>query len=988
MSKVRKLFSLLFVISLLMPAAFAQDITGIINGRVNDATGAVIPGVTITLSSPAIQGTRTAISGETGAYQFLLLPAGTYALKFELPGFKTVNHEGLIVQVQRTTTINVTLEVSSTAETINVTGETPVVDVQSATVGVNFNSGMLNDIPNSRDIWIVLAQTPGVSTVRYDVGGSTMGSQSGFRAYGTSGQNSFNLDGITTTDGSGSAGWYFDYGTFSEIQVSAAANAAEVQTPGAFMNTVIKSGSNQFHGRAYIDWEDNSFQSKNVTDDMARVCPTTAAGLAGFSGPCGLYILDAAGNRFPGGDKFSRYNDFNVDMGGYIKKDKLWWYGSWRDQYSDLITQLGLSDTAVNQFNMPLNGAASVVGGGHYTTRLRIPTVKFNWQVTPNNTFVFLWQHSRKKAPYRNGQGGNAYQYIVESTGNQKDPSDGRKWQWTSILSPKLTMDLKIADSEYVFPQYSHVEKTPVRETGNNAAFPQFRRGGFAGPFVEWRKHWDFGGTTSYFKEGLGGNHSFKFGYDVLWESTRDFMMTYPGGGYSLVFNTPASATTAQPSQVEVRDNPFTSKNAVYQNAAFAQDKWQIGRKLTLNIGFRWDRYAPYYAEQENRHESPFGPTSTWLQAGIPTSPTNTPKTRVAIFNNVVPRFSFAYDVFGEGKTAIKGSYGRYSWNPSFNIASTINPNRQVTYVFPWDGTLPITNQYLLARRPTSNAVTLATIDPGLSNSYTDEYTAGIDQELIADLGVRVNFVRKIEQNPYASVNTSQDGTIPGVFSPVTRVDPGLDGITGTTDDRTITVYNLRSDLTNSNTPLLKNFPGVGSNYSTLEVSLTKRFSRRWQAMFGFDRTKRNLRQDLSLDPNTIAWGGQSEVHYWDWSMKSMFQYALPYGVNFTTTFNAQKGETYTRTLSISGLNQANFTANVGHAGELFYPTIKLWNARAEKEFKITERQKISAMFDLFNIANRNSASGWNTSTGLTFQRQLTAILNPRIFRLGARYTF
>jgi hypothetical protein len=126
--------------------------------------------------------------------------------------------------------------------------------------------------------------------------------------------------------------------------------------------------------------------------------------------------------------------------------------------------------------------------------------------------------------------------------------------------------------------------------------------------------------------------------------------------------------------------------------------------------------------------------------------------------------------------------------------------------------------------------------------------------------GVRVNFVRKIEQNPYASVNTSQDGDIPGVFSPVTRVDPGLDGITGTTDDRTITVYNLRSDLTNANTPLLKNFPGVGSNYSTLEVSVTKRFSRRWQAMFGFD--DKTPAAGFVLDPNTIAWGGQSEVHY------------------------------------------------------------------------------------------------------------------------------
>ena len=975
MFEAKRLYGLLFILLLLAPAAFGQEFTGTINGRVSDSSGAVIPGVAVTLTGATLQAPRTGITGETGAYQFLLLPAGSYTLRFELPGFKILNHDGIIVQVQRTTTINATLAVSTTSEVVNVTGESPVVDVQSATVGVNFNASMLRDIPNSRDIWIILGQTPGVSTTRYDVGGSTMGSQSQFRSYGTSGQNSFNLDGITTTDGSGSAGWYMDYGTFSEIQVSAAANAAEVQTPGAFMNTVIKSGSNNFHGRAYFDWEDNSFQGQNVTSDMSRLCPTTAAAGAAFTGPCGLFIVDAQGNRKPGGDKFSRYNDFNVDMAGYLKKDKLWWYASWRDQYSDLITQLGVSDIATTQYGLPLNGGASVTAGGHYTTRLRIPTVKFNWQVTRNNQFVFLWQHSRKKAPYRNGQGANAYQYIIESTGNQKDPSDGRKWQWTSILTPKLTMDLKITDSEYVFPQYSRVEKTPVSDS-----VTLFKRGGLPGPFVQWRKHWDFGGTMSYFKEGLGGNHNFKWGYDTYWESTRDYNMSYPGGGYSLVL------ANGVPSQVLVRDYNYTSKNAVYQNAAFFQDKWQIGRKLTLNLGFRWDRYAPYYAEQFNKHESPFGDPATWLPAGTAIAQTNIAKTHVAFFNNVVPRFSFAYDLFGNGKTAIKGSAGRYSWNPSFGLASTANPNRGATYTFTWDGTRPITKPYLLSRpRPNTSVPTSTAIDAKLSNSYTDEYTAGIDQQIINDLGVRVNFVRKIEQNPYGAVNTSQDINS---FTPVTRADIGRDGIAGTPDDQTITVYDLLPAFVGVNNTLIRNFKGVGSNYSTIEVSLTKRTSNNWTGQFGFDRTKRNLRQDLSYDPNTLAWGGSSNVHYWDWSMKSMFQYSLPFGLSATTTFNAQKGETYVRNLTVTGLRQGTITAAVDHSGQYFYPTVKLWNARAEKTFKITESQKISAMFDLFNIANQNAASGWVTNTGLTFQRNITAILNPRIFRLGMEYKF
>src|SRR5438552_287342 len=196
MFEARKLFGFLFILLISVTSAFAQEFTGNIDGRVNDASGAVIPGVTITLSSPAIQGTREAISGETGVYQFRLLPVGTYTLRFELPGFKTLVREGVIVEIGKITQINISLSVASTAETVTVTGESPVVDVETATVGVNFNQSLLRDIPNSRDIWIILGQSPGINTTRYDVGGSTMGSQTGFRAYGTNSQNWFNLDGI------------------------------------------------------------------------------------------------------------------------------------------------------------------------------------------------------------------------------------------------------------------------------------------------------------------------------------------------------------------------------------------------------------------------------------------------------------------------------------------------------------------------------------------------------------------------------------------------------------------------------------------------------------------------------------------------------------------------------------------------------------------------------------------------------------------------
>jgi len=980
MFEPRKLYSLLFILLICSTAAFGQEFTGNIDGRVTDGSGAVIPGVNITLSSPAIQGTRQAISGETGAYQFRLLPSGEYSIRFELPGFKTV-----IVSVGKITTINIALDVATQAETVTVTGDSPVVDTQTATVGVNFNQSMLRDIPNSRDIWIVLAQSPGINTTRYDVGGSTMGSQTGFRAYGTSSQNWFNLDGIVTNDSAGSAGWYFDYGSFQEIQVSAAANAAEVPVPGAFMNTVIKTGGNDFHGRLYFDWEAESFQGTNVSSNMARVCPTNAAAAATFSGPCGLYFSDARGAIIPGGDRTERYNDFNVDAGGPIKKDKLWWYASWRDQYSAQLTQLGLSDSATTAFGMPLT-TTSILPGGHYTTRLRIPTVKFQWQITAKNSFQFTWQHSRKKAPYRQGQGGGARNYIVESTGNQKDPSDGRKWQWTSVLTPKLTLDLKITDSEYVFPQYSHVEKSPITDS-----ITGFVRGGFPGPNVGWRKHWDWGGNVAYFKEGLGGTHNFKTGYDVYWELGRNYRHTFPGGGYSLSLN------NGVPNTFTIRDAPFTQANGAYQNAFFVQDKWQIGRKLTLNIGLRWDRYSNYYPEQGNSHNNGIFDIAA-IRAAYPTSnilvslngATSVPRTIVSVFDNWVPRFAFSYDLFGNGKTAVKGSYGKFAWNPSTGIASDANPNVTPTYTFRWDGTLPITQNYILNVRPAFQSQSVPTsqvIDPNLTNSWTDEYTAGLDQEVIQDFGVRVNYVRKLEKNPYANVNLSR--TIQ-YYTPVTRVDIGRDGVSGTSDDQNITVYNLGTQFLGLSNTMTTNFPGYGSHYSTFEVIATKRMSHNWMAMVSYDKTKRNLRQDVTFDPNTLAWGGNRDAHIWDWQLKTVFQYTLPYGINFVTTYNAQKGETFGRTVTVTGLNQGNLTATVEPQGKNFYPASKLWNLRAEKKFRITEDQSIEGMFDLFNIQNLNTVSSWTTASNqpYLFTNQIGAVINPRIFRLGVRYNF
>ena len=162
------------------PAAFAQTVggtTGTINGRITDGSGAVLPGVNVTIASPAMQGTRTSITGGDGAYQFLALPPGEYRATYELSGFNTIVRDGIRVSLGFTATINVAMAIASVAETVNVSGASPVVDVTSTKTTMTFDAERMAALPNARDFWALLAITPSMQMTRVDVGGSTAGSQ-------------------------------------------------------------------------------------------------------------------------------------------------------------------------------------------------------------------------------------------------------------------------------------------------------------------------------------------------------------------------------------------------------------------------------------------------------------------------------------------------------------------------------------------------------------------------------------------------------------------------------------------------------------------------------------------------------------------------------------------------------------------------------------------------------------------------------------------
>jgi hypothetical protein len=242
--------------------------TGTIQGRVTDAQGAVLPGVTVTATSPALLGQQTTVTSETGNYRFPAVPPGTYTITYELAGFNTVKREGIQIALGFTANINVELALATLQETVTVTGQSPIIDTSATRVVQNFKLEQLQSIPNGRDMWSLLAVTPSVQMTRIDVGGNRAGTQTGYSAYGFTGQVRVLIEGINTTEGTGGAGFYFDYSSLEEVFLGTSGQSAEMPNPGVQSQFIAKSGGNQFSGEYYLDWYNNSLQGSNIPRDV------------------------------------------------------------------------------------------------------------------------------------------------------------------------------------------------------------------------------------------------------------------------------------------------------------------------------------------------------------------------------------------------------------------------------------------------------------------------------------------------------------------------------------------------------------------------------------------------------------------------------------------------------------------------------------------------------------------------------------------------
>ena len=284
--------------------------TGDITGKVIDNTGAMLPGVTVTLTGATLIQPQTAMTSETGTYNFPRLPIGTYTVKFELPGFKTVVREDVRLTLGFTAQIDQQLEISTVQETVTVSGESPVVDTKSTAARTTFDLETLQGLPSARDPWVMLERVPNITMDRINVGGNQSGQQSGYISRGANtGNNKWALDGVDITDMSatGASPIYYDFDMIQEMQVTTGGADASQQTGGVGINFVTRSGTNRFKGSGRVLNTNERFQADNVTDEIR------AAG---------------AGS----GNPIQNINDYGLEIGGPIKRDKLWFWGSYGKQ--------------------------------------------------------------------------------------------------------------------------------------------------------------------------------------------------------------------------------------------------------------------------------------------------------------------------------------------------------------------------------------------------------------------------------------------------------------------------------------------------------------------------------------------------------------------------------------------------------------------------------------------------------------------------------
>ena len=667
---------------LLVPAAlYAQQAT--ITGTVKDASGAVLPGVSVEAASSVLtEKVRSVVTDGTGQYRIVSLPPGTYTVTVALQGFNTVKREGIALSGTLTAQIDVDLRVGSLEETVTVLGESPIVDVQSARRQQVIDGDVLQQIPTSRSYNNVLQLVPGV--VAGDGQVQLRPTMLLFTAHGGNAEDGrLTVDGINTgasRGGAGVSGYIPDMQNTAEITFTISGNLGEAETGGPSMTVVPKSGSNALNGSFFLSGLNDSMQGTNFDAQQLSVLAAPAKSLL--------------------------LRDYQVSVGGPIKKDRIWYFFNHRrvdfaDAQPGIFANKNAGDPTKFSYVPDFSRQ------GRIDQKRKIFALRLTMQLTPKNKLSLFWdeqpQCSGAAYPGTEDSGcmSNKDGWIYGGSqvngffgGGPNSPETGdyasthQKVQQVKYTAPTTNKLLLEAGFGTYISQWGYTER-PGNPTKNlvraqEAQAQIFDRNGNRVPAScdgcltvggnlkyrssNWPTGYIFAHTWNAAASYVTGAHNMKFGYQGAFHRDDDnlFPTISNTSLMQLQFNTPCSVAPCPTSPIAtgitLQSGVFTRKVRTVYYAFYAQEQWTKDR-LTLQGALRFDHAWSSFPEQQ------IGPSVT-----IPTAIVLPPQGGIKGYNDLSPRIGVAYDLFGNGKTSLKANVGRYLHSAS-NQGRYINAN-------------------------------------------------------------------------------------------------------------------------------------------------------------------------------------------------------------------------------------------------------------------------------------------------------------------------
>jgi hypothetical protein len=988
---------LYLALGLLLAAApaFAQVSTGNIYGTVTDEQGAVLPGVTVTLAGDF--GTRSTTTSANGDFRFLALDNGTYKLTVALAGFGTV-----VRSVRVTTAENLNLpfalKVAGVQETIEVTGEVPLVDVKKRGTSTTMLSDELQKMPNARDPWAVLKNVPGVVADRVNIAGNNNGQQADAGGHGSMGTDKmWNLDGVTITDmsASGASPTYFDFDAFQEIAITTGGADLSVGTGGLGINLVTKRGTNKFHGGGRFLFTDDATQSSNLPDALESD--------PRLENPDGTYRDKA--------DHIDRIQDYGFDLGGPIFKDKLWFYGTWGRQQVDIIALNGVPDK----------------------TKLTSYNAKLNWQATGNTMVSGYWFVGAKEKEGRLTGVGSAYGLnetadFLWNQGNlyEDDPFHGFwKLQVDQTFSPNFFMSAKAA--------YYNTGFTLAAAGGPDQSYTyDYAAGNAIGSYAtiaQTRPQKTLNADGSYFFQGMGGNHELKFGFGYR-AVTSTTQTHYNGNGIAGKYD---------PDNGNVVATVHRDGLSQYQ-----------GRYLDFYVGdtYTKKRFSAYagvrFDQQKAKNDAAQVPGNSGLPDLLPALSYPGNSDYIINWKDWSPRVGMSYAFDDQQKTVARVSYARYAEQLSFGNVTVENPVAAGALAYSWNdlnGDRYVqANEVLLDEfqynyggvnpQNPGEASTPLKIDRNYQAAKSHEIVAGVDHELMPNFAVGAAYVwrKNVDLSYYPRLSgPCRDPNNPTLDTcPIITADLYTPVAPVTSGGYTVQGYAPPSALVTAGNSgrILTTQPGYSQNFNGVDVTLTKRLSNKWMGRVAltynlfeqnydsgvipvngvYGKNEQGSREGTQGNPTPTdrsslksgdlvgyqSTGSGPQTYYTSprWQVYANALVQLPWDLELSGAVFGRQGQIQPQYITVNLGRDA--TQNV-----LATPTIdanrydSVWNfdMRLAKNIRMGPAT-LTLSAEGFNLFNANTTLQVNRRLNTSTALRINEIMSPRIFRFGGRISF